>query len=129
VIITTLAAFSVNSINLLRRYDKNIGVGGYVGLKYTWLLVTILNALNAPSVMVSISCLLFAIICILIGFRLLIKPIRVYGLALSILSVAKLSLIDINYDNLAGRAAGFFVCGVLCFGVSLVYNMIDKKMG
>jgi hypothetical protein len=129
IIITTLAAFSVNSVNFMRKYNNNIIAGIYVGIKYTGLLVTILNAINAPSVIVSVACLLLAVVCILIGFKLLIKSIRIYGLSLSILSVAKLSLLDINYDNLAGRAVGFFVCGVLCFGISLVYNMIDKKMG
>lgn len=127
-IITALAAFSVNSLNLMRRYDKNIAAGIYVGIKYTWFLATILTTINCPKVIISIACLILAVICILIGFKLLIKSIRIYGLALSILSVVKLSLLDINYGNLAGRAAGFFICGVLCFSISMVYNMIDKKM-
>jgi hypothetical protein len=129
IIIIALAAFSVNSVNFMRKYNNNIIAGIYVGIKYTGLLVTILNAINAPSVIVSVAGLLLAVVCILIGFKLPVKSIRIYGLSLSILSVAKLSLLDINYDNLAGRAVGFFVCGVLCFGISLVYNLIDKKMG
>jgi hypothetical protein len=128
-IIVTLMSFSVNSINLMQKYSNKIGVGIYVGIKYTVLLLTMLYTINTPSVIVSVACLLLAVVCILVGFKWAIKSIRIYGLSLSILSVVKLSLLDINYENIAGRAVGFFVCGVICFGISFVYNMIDKKMG
>jgi hypothetical protein len=127
-IITALALFSVNSINLIRKYNNNMVAGIYVGVKYTLLMVTILVSLDAPNIVISISCLVLAILSILIGFKLMFKSLRVYGLALSILSVVKLILIDINYNKLAARAAGFFVCGILCFAISLVYNLIDKRL-
>lgn len=46
-----------------------------------------------------------------------------------LLCVVKLVLVDIRYDNVLLRAAGFFVGGILCFGISLVYNLVDKWMG
>ena len=42
-------------------------------------------------------------------------------------SVFKLLLIDIAYGGLLQLAAGFFVSGLLCFAISMIYNMIDKK--
>ncbi len=50
-----------------------------------------------------------------------------YGLVLSIISVIKLIIIDISYDNLALRAASFLVCGLLCFAISYIYNKLDKN--
>jgi hypothetical protein len=126
-IITALALFSVNSINLIRKYNNNMVAGIYVGVKYTLLMVTILVSLDAPNIVISISCLVLAILSILVGFKLMFKSLRVYGLALSILSVVKLILIDINYNKLVARAAGFFICGILCFAISLVYSELDKR--
>ena len=57
------------------------------------------------------------------------KALRVCGLVLVLLCVAKLVLVDIRYDNVLLRAAGFFAGGILCFGISLVYNLVDKWMG
>ena len=57
------------------------------------------------------------------------KALRVCGLVLVLLCVVKLVLVDIRYDNVLLRAAGFFVGGILCFGISLVYNLVDKWMG
>ena len=51
------------------------------------------------------------------------------ALVLVLLCVVKLVLVDIRYDNVLLRAAGFFVGGILCFGISLVYNLVDKWMG
>jgi len=42
--------------------------------------------------------------------------------------MVKLILIDIYYDNSAGRAASFLVCGMLCFAISALYTYIDKRM-
>jgi len=44
------------------------------------------------------------------------------------LSVFKLSLVDIALGGLLQLAAGFFVAGILCFVISRIYNMIDEEL-
>jgi hypothetical protein len=36
-------------------------------------------------------------------------------------------MVDITYDNTIGHAASFFIAGILCFAISMIYNYIDKK--
>ncbi len=131
VILTAGVLFMANSGNLLKRYQgkqEEMLAGIYVGVKLTILLWTSLSSFDAANMVVSIACFILAIVGIMIGFGMHFKSLRVYGLVLSIFSVVKLIMIDVNYDNLLGRAAGFFVCGILCFVISLIYNTIDKNM-
>ncbi|MBQ7942574.1 MAG: hypothetical protein IJ326_00760 [Lachnospiraceae bacterium] len=123
--------FMANSGNLLKRYQgkkEEMYAGIYVGVKLTVLLWVSLTSFDAANMVVSIACFVLAIIGIMIGFGMQFKSLRIYGLVLSIFSVVKLIMIDMDYDNLLGRAAGFFVCGILCFVISLIYNTIDKNM-
>ena len=100
----------------------------YVGGKYLFLLYYILVQVDDADYVADIVVLLFAIICIVLGFIAGKKGLRVFGLGLSIIAMVKLILIDIHYDNSAGRAASFLMCGVLCFVISAIYTYVDKKM-
>lgn len=123
--------FMANSSNLIKKYKGTkweLPVGIYVGIKLTILLITVLSSFEAANIIISVACFVFAIAWIIIGFWKDTKSLRIYGLILSLFSVIKLIMIDINYDNLLGRAAGFFGCGVLCFIISFIYSTIDKKM-
>ena len=123
----TLATFLLNSKNLLEKRD-NILAGIYVGIKFTVFLLIVLNSFDAANYVMSIASLLLAIGSIIIGFAGEYKSIRIYGLVLSMISIFKLIMIDISYANTLGHALSFFVSGVLCFVISLIYNLIDKKM-
>jgi uncharacterized membrane protein len=57
-----------------------------------------------------------------------IKSLRIYGLVVSMICVFKLVMVDITYENTAGHALSFFISGVLCFVISAMYNIADKKM-
>lgn len=127
VILVSLAIFMLNTKNLLDRY-KNIIAGFYVGLKLTVLIVVILNSFDAANYIVSVACFIFAIAAIIIGFKADYKSLRIYGLILSMLSIFKLVMIDIHYANTLGNAISFFVSGILCFAISMIYNYIDKKL-
>lgn len=119
--------FLVNTKNLLERY-QGMWPGIYIGIKFTILIVTILSSYDTVNYVISIALFLFAIVSIIIGFRFTFKSFRIYGLILSMISVAKLILIDISYDNTLGHALSFFVCGLLCFVISMIYHLIDKKV-
>ena len=123
-VILYIVIFSINTKSLLKIDNR---FGAYIGIKYTVLLLLILNSLNATNYIFSISCLIISVISIICGFMLQNKSIRLYGLILSMISIAKLILIDITYDNTLMRAVSFLICGLLCFGISLIYNYIDKK--
>ncbi|MBQ6697248.1 MAG: DUF2339 domain-containing protein [Lachnospiraceae bacterium] len=125
-ILTVLGAFFVNAKNLLDKRD-NLFAGIYVGIKFAVLMIVILNSFDTVNYIVSIACLLMAIGAIVLGFVGQYKSLRVFGLVLSMISTFKLIMIDISYENTLGNAISFFVSGILCFVISLIYNYIDKK--
>ncbi len=125
-IVATLAAFTLNAKNLLEKRD-NLFAGIYVGLKFTVLMIAVLNSFHTVNYGISIACLLLAILSIVVGFKGEYRSLRLFGLALSILSTFKLIMVDINYDNTLGNALSFFASGLLCFAISMIYNYIAKK--
>ena len=124
VILVTALLFLINSKRLLQ---KNIYAGYYVMFKYTVLMFCILNSYDVINYLISICLLLFAIISIVIGFYKDTKSFRLYGLLLSMVSIFKLIMIDIQYDSTMENAVSFFVSGVLCFIISFIYNRIDRS--
>ncbi len=126
-ILVTIVTFMVNSKNILDN-RKNIFGGMYVGVKFTILMVVILTSFDAANYVISIACFVLAIISIVLGFTFQYKTLRIYGLILSMISTFKLIMIDISYDNSMGNAISFLVAGVLCFAISLIYNLIDNRL-
>lgn len=118
--------FSVNTKKTLLE-GSEIMAGIYVGMKYTVLLLVILSSCGASKVLASVCFFALAVTCIICGFRVQKKSIRIYGLVLSMLSVFKLLLVDIAFGGLLHLAAGFFASGILCFVISRIYNSIDEK--
>ena len=127
VIIGTGLAAALFSLNLGSLMKINENFGAYIAAKYSVLIGVLLFHLKASSQIYSIIYLVLAIACVVIGFRISNKSIRLYGLILSMLSIAKLILIDISYSSSLTRAVSFLVCGLLCFGISLIYNHVDKQ--
>lgn len=125
-ILTVLGAFFINAKKLLDKRD-NLLLGIYVGIKFTILLIAILSSFQAVNYVTSIACLLLAIGGIVLGFVGEYKSLRIFGLLLSMVSIFKLIMVDISYDNTLGHAVSFFVSGILCFVISLIYNYIDKR--
>lgn len=126
VVLVTLGIFMINSKNMLDKYSNSFG-GAYVGVKLTVFMIVLLWAYETTNYVVSIACFLFAVVSIVIGFVAKYKSLRVYGLVLCMISVFKLIVMDIRYANTLGYAISFFVAGVLCFAISLLYNYIDKR--
>ena len=98
-----------------------------MGLKYTLLIFCILLSFEVESFIISIVYFVFALAIITAGFKYSYKYLRVYGLIVSVVSVAKLILIDITYNNTLMQAFSFLICGVLCFIISYMYYIIEKK--
>lgn len=126
-IIFTIALFVLNAKDQLNDKTKRL-YGPYVGLKFTILMIVILSSYNAEGFLISIFCFIFAIISISAGFFVKHKELRIYGLVLSLISVIKLIMIDMTYNNTLGHAVSFFISGVLCFVISAIYARVEKKM-
>ena len=125
-ILTVLGAFIINAKNLLDKRD-NLPAGIYVGIKLTILMIVILKSFHSVNYVISIACLLLAIAGIVLGFVGQYKALRIFGLILSMISTFKLIMVDISYENTLGNALSFFVSGILCFAISLIYNYIDNR--
>ncbi len=118
--------FCINSLNLLKKEDSMRPV--YVGIKFTVLVMVILSSYDAANYILSISAFVLAIAFIVMGFLMDIKSLRIYGLVVSMICTLKLVMVDITYENTAGHALSFFISGVLCFVISAVYSMAEKKL-
>lgn len=127
-ILVAFAAFMLKTKSALEQKDGKLSLNLYVGLKFTIFLITVLSSLDAANYVISIGCLLLAILLILVGFKGGYKYLRIYGLGLTMLSIFKLLMIDVKYENTLGNALSFFVSGILCFAISMTYNYLDKKM-
>lgn len=125
-ILLAVLFFSATTVKLLKKQE--FWISSYVGVKYTLLVVSVMMLYEVEGAPVSIVFFLVAIISIILGFTLRKKGLRVYGLILSLISVVKLVVMDIDYGNAVARAFSFFVCGVLCFVISFIYNLVDKRM-
>ena len=127
-IIAALASIAAFSINLKDLFDITPLAGAYIGFKYSVLALALLRMFSMPSQVNSIALLIIAALCIAFGFKMNNKSVRLYGLIVSIISVAKLILVDISYDNSLMRAFSFLICGLICFAISIAYNRMERKM-
>lgn len=130
--ILTLLAFlalcSQNIMPMVRHYGKSLGVGLYTGFKLTLFLQSSLFSYLIESYVVTLACLFLALIFITFGFLRNYKPIRLYGLLLSLYSIFKLVMVDVTYDSTLSRALTILGCGVMAFVISFVYNKISRKL-
>ena len=124
-IMITALLFLINSRKLLLRNQK---AGYYIAFKYTVFMVCVLNSYDVTNYIISICLLLFAIVSIIIGFYRNAVTFRLYGLILSMISIVKLIMIDIQYDSTIENAVSFFVSGVLCLAISFIYHKIDTNL-
>ena len=109
------AIFTINSKELLDRHT--ICWDFYIGFKYLLLIIACLHTFDADAVIVSIILLIMAIICIMTGFMNDYKGLRIFGL-----------FVDISASSTAGKVISFFISGMLCFVINMIYNAVDKKL-
>lgn len=120
------AIFTINSKELLDRHT--ICWDFYIGFKYLLLIIACLHTFDADAVIVSIILLIMAIICIITGFMNDYKGLRIFGLLLAMICVFKLIFVDISASSTAGKVISFFISGMLCFVINMIYNAVDKKL-
>lgn len=133
-IVIAVGVFTVNSGEILAEAEERGGndrrkywVMAYIMLKYTILLMVILNSFDTPGFLISIALLVFAVVSVVSGFLKRKKGYRLYGLVLSMVSIFKLVMVDAGMEDTVTGAASFLLCGLLCFAISFLYNKIQKE--
>ncbi len=127
------AAFAMNSWNLIR-HETGSWPALYIGIKWLVLLLASAGGLGAERTGWSLIVLCYAFLCIAVGFVMQAKlyknyqNVRILGLVLVCLSLLKLLIYDIYYSSNLIRAVGFFAAGMLCFAISFIYHLVEKKM-
>lgn len=134
-ILTGVAICAIYSKEYIEEYKHG---GIMVGIAYVVTLFSLLigidKAINVDSYIVSILFVLLAFFCIVFGFKVNIndslgdKEMRMFGLILSMISTLKLLLLDIQHNDMLETAFYILLAGGLCFGISFVYNKIDKNI-
>lgn len=125
IIIFAACLFLLNNKTIIDRRESVSGM--YMCIKITIFILNAVSSFNASQYVYSVLLFLIAISSIALGFVLHYKSMRLYGLMLSLISVAKLVLIDIQYDSTPLRAFSFFICGILCFIISTLYQKLNQK--
>lgn len=109
---------------------QNGVVGFWLVFKYlllTWAVIRSFAELDAASAIYSVTGLVVAIISISAGFKLNIKSIRLYGLVLTVIMVAKFILVDLSQENSIVRVLALVLGGSLCFLISYIYNRLSES--
>ena len=125
--------FCVVSLLALKLYDA-FCVDGYVISFATVLFINIaLHIITngwvevENQLLVSTFGLLLGAILVVSGFVFKTKNVRVYGLVLLLFYVIKITFIDIGVSDLSVESIlTLLVSGIVCFGVSFIYNKIDR---
>ena len=103
----------------------------YSGIKLGVVVFYSLSIFKAPEPVISMCMIAFAVLCIALGFKnsLLTKELRIFGLITTLLFVIKFVVLDISFDSSVMKAMSYLISGVLCFGISAIYNHFEKRAG
>lgn len=133
-LIFTLGAIVVALIQskiIISGNDRNKPLTGiWLVIKYlmlTWTILWSFLDLGIVSAAYSIVGLIVAIGSISAGFKFRNKNIRLYGLILTIIMVAKFILVDLNQENSITRVLALIAGGGLCFLISFIYNKLSEN--
>lgn len=129
--LTVLCLALLQSANIMLYYKNNSIAQVWLGLKYlilAWVILFANSNLEFTSVYVSITGLSLALLSIAAGFKLKLKGLRLYGLILTILMVLKFIAVDLNQENSITRVAMLMVGGIICFGISVLYNRLENSL-
>ena len=129
--LTALCLALMQSANIMMYYRNNKVAQVWLGLKYlilVWVILFANSDLEFTSVYVSITGLSLALLSIAAGFKLKLKGLRLYGLILTILMVLKFIAVDLNQENSITRVVMLMAGGLICFGISVLYNRLENLL-
>lgn len=111
------------------KFTKAVGlvVSGYALLTLTTILGTN-NYVKFTSCIISILYIVTAAVWIVIGFKKLNALLRRFGLALALLSSAKLFLFDFSHIGDMGRTLLFIGFGITLLCIAFGYGIAEKRL-
>lgn len=125
-LIAILVAYTVNAKWQLS--SEHPFAGFELCAKAALYLFVVFAKLEIAGVVLSIGFMCLAIGCVILGFYVRRKSIRLFGLILTVLSVIKCLLVDIEYSSSIYLPVGLLIAGLACFGISYVYSVFEKKL-
>ena len=127
---TALFALAVafQRIRELQERPESTRLAIYSGAKLTLITLAFITPLAEQGYLVSIVCMLTAFAAIIGGFVIRSRPLRLYGLILTLISVLKLVLIDTSSLATVTRILSFLAGGLICFTISALYTYLEKKL-
>jgi len=128
-IIYMVFMYALACVNLPIRGKESNGRYFYAGIKFALLIYFSLHKYKTPNLVISICMIAFSVVCVALGFmnRLIGKELRIFGLVMTLVFVVKFIILDISYDSSILKALSYLISGVLCFGISFIYNYFEKK--
>ncbi|MBR0405395.1 MAG: DUF2339 domain-containing protein [Eggerthellaceae bacterium] len=128
VYLVVLVGFGIMLMRFMR--PSSAGVVGFA-VACTMLLMSYLRCctpLAGEESAWSVCCMACALVCAVIGFKMNVGGLRLYGLILTLTCVVKLVVFDIGGAGTLERAVAFMVGGLICFAISALYNYAVKRL-
>jgi len=132
--IAILAVLALRDLILCFVMEGKLGIEWYpLAISFYFVVVLTQNlitqyGLGFNNAVISIIYLITALVWITFGFIKRYAFIRRFGLLLSILSVAKLFIIDLSFLSQGYRIVSYFVFGVTLIAISFVYQYFSKRI-
>lgn len=79
-------------------------------------------------IILSLCVIIVSSLFIIGGFMMKKKGMRLFGLIIILMSIIKMILIDISETSSLIRVIAFVFGGIICFGISYVYNRLEKNL-
>jgi Predicted membrane protein len=133
-VITILAILALRDLILCFIMEGKLGIEWYpLIISFYFVVVLTQNliiqyGLGFNNAVISIIYLITALVWITFGFIKRYAFIRRFGLGLSMLSVAKLFIIDLSFLSQGYRIASYFIFGVTLIVISFVYQYFSKRI-
>lgn len=109
--------------------DDNPVIWKYFAVvEYVFVPFVLCYALQAPNYVSSIVGIVLAVGCIVLGFVMKMKGVRIYGLVISMIMIFKLSLIDFEKSSVVAYALSFLIAGISCLIISMLYYFVNAAM-
>jgi uncharacterized membrane protein len=83
---------------------------------------------RAREVAISIFWAIFAVACVVWGFRIRVAPLRYFGLGLFGVTLAKILFVDMGEVGAGYRILSFMGVGVLLLGTSVLYGKLGPRL-
>ncbi|NMB34611.1 MAG: DUF2339 domain-containing protein [Clostridium sp.] len=132
--ITLISLLAMRDLILYFVTSKKLGIEWYplfISLYFVIILTQNLitqYGLAFNNMVISIIYIVTALLWIIFGFTKRYMLTRRFGLGLSMLSVAKLFLVDLAFSSQGYRILSYFIFGLVFVAISYVYQRFDKKL-